>query len=75
MLLCVFVLSVFNILVETVYANPEHASEKMPKNIREFRFMKECKQGKMFVLVKHYYYVYDMDDFLKYAGFTFVPRD
>ena len=75
MLLCVFVLSVFNILVETVYANPKYASEKIPKNIREFRFMKECKQGKMFVMVKNYYYVYDMDDFFRYSGFTFVPRE
>ena len=75
MLLCVFMLSVFNILVETVYANPEYAKEKIPKNIREFRFMKECKRGKMFVMVKHYYYVYEMDEFFINSGFTFVPRE
>lgn len=75
MLLCVFVLSVFNILVETVYASPAYANECIPKNIREFRFMKECKKGKIFVLVKHYYHIYDMNEFLGFAGFTFVPRD
>jgi hypothetical protein len=75
MLLCVFMLSVFNILVETAYASPAYADEHIPKNIREFRFMKECEKAKMFVLVKHYYYIYDMEEFLMYAGFTFVPRD
>jgi len=75
MLLCVFMLAVFNTLVETVYANPAYAKERIPKNIREFRFMKDCKKAKMFVLVKHYYYIYDMEEFLIYAGFTFVPRD
>lgn len=75
MLLCVFMLSVFNILVETVYANPAAANERIPKNIREFRFMKECEKGKIFVLAKHYYHIYDMDEFLRFAGFTFVPCD
>ena len=75
MLLCVFILSIFNILVETVYAKPAYAKEHVPKNIREFRFMKECEKAKMFVLVKHYYYIYDMEEFLGLAGFTYVPRE
>ena len=75
MLLCVFTLSVFNILVETVYTNPAYTEKNIPKNIREFRFMQECQKGKMFVLVKHYYHVYEMKEFLVYTGFTFVPRD
>jgi len=75
MLLCVFMLAVFNILVETVYADPAYAEKTMPKNIREFRFMKECEKGKMFVLVKHYYHIYEMKEFMEFVGFTFVPRD
>ena len=75
MLLCVFTLAVFNILVETVYANPEETSKTIPKNIREFRFVKECENAKIFVMVKHYYHIYDMKEFLGYAGFAFVPSD
>jgi hypothetical protein len=70
MLLCVFALAIFNILVETVYADEAYANEKIPKNIREFRFTKECEKAKIFVLVKHYYHVYDMKEFLGFAGFT-----
>lgn len=75
MLLCVFMLAVFNIMVETVYANPSYANEQIPKNIREFKFMKECEKGKIFVIVKHYYHIYDMQEFLGFAGFMIVPRD
>ena len=75
MLLCVFMLAVFNILVETMYANPAFAEENIPKNIREFRFIKGCQKAMMFVMVKHYYHVYEMGEFMKIAGFTFVPRE
>ena len=74
MLLCVFTLAVFNNLVETVYADPAYANEHIPKNIREFRFIKECEKSQIFVLVKQYYHIYDMKEFLGFAGFTFVPR-
>jgi len=75
MLLCVFTLSVFSILVETVYANPAAAEKNIPKNIREFRFVMGCEKSKIFVLVKHYYHVYDMSEFMERAGFTFVGAD
>jgi hypothetical protein len=75
MLLCVFTLAVFNNLVEMVYANPEYANAKIPKNIREFRFMKSCDVTKIFVLVKHYYHIYYMKEFLGFAGFKYVPRE
>jgi hypothetical protein len=75
MLLCVFTLAVFTVLVETVYAASTKVVEKIPKNIREFRFMKSCEKTKIFVLVKHYYYIYDMNEFLKLAGFITVKPD
>ena len=75
MLLCVFTLSVFTALVEMHYSNPEKANEKLSKNIREFRFMKSCEKGRVFVLVHHYYYIYDMMEFLEIAGFTIVPLE
>lgn len=75
MLLCVFTLAVFTILVETVYANPADAAEKIPKNIREFRFIKGCEKSKIFVLVKHYYHIYDMKEFMGFTGFTVVDPD
>jgi len=58
MLLCVFTLAVFNILVETVYAKAKDISERVPKNIREFRFIKGCEKSKIFVMAKHYYHIY-----------------
>jgi hypothetical protein len=73
MLLCVFTLAVFTVLVEKVYAAPEEATVKIPKNIREFRFVMGCEKAKVFVLVKNYYHIYDMKEFLGFAGFTVVP--
>ena len=75
MLLCVFTLTVFTVLVETVYAGPVIEGEKIPKNIREFRFINSCKNGKIFVLVKHYYHIYEMKEFLKFAGFVIIKQD
>ena len=75
MLLCVFTLTVFNVLVDTVYAAPVEAGEKIPKNIREFRFVKGCEKSKIFVLVKQYYHIYDMGEFLALSGFSFVDPD
>jgi hypothetical protein len=73
MLLCVFTLAVFNILVETVHTNTPDANERIPKNIREFRFMKACEKARIFVLAKNYYHIYDMDEFLGLVGFAFIP--
>ena len=75
MLLCVFTLAVFTVLVETVYADPAKINEKIPQNIREFRFMKKCEKGKIFILVKHYYHIYDMKEFMEFAGFDVEERD
>jgi hypothetical protein len=75
MLLCVFTLSVFNILVETVYAGSDSVNEKIPKNIREFRFIKSCEKAKMLVLAKHYYHIYDTNEIFWLAGFTHIPRE
>jgi hypothetical protein len=75
MVLCVFTLTVFNMLVETVYINPECANERIPKNIREFRFMKECEKPKIFILARHYYHIYGMDEFMVFAGFSPTPRE
>ena len=75
MLLCVFTLGIFIVMVETVYSNPEYAEKKIPKNLREFQFMNKCEKGKIFVLVKNYYHIYDMEEFLILAGFTIVPRE
>ena len=75
MLLCVFMLAVFNILVATVYADSEYAEKSIPKNVREFRFVKKSEAAKIFVMVKHYYHIYDMKEFLGFAGFSFVPSD
>jgi hypothetical protein len=72
MLLCVFTLSVFNIMVETVYADKAGTLGKVPKNLREFRFTKKCEKAKIFVLVKNYYHIYDMKEFMGFAGFTVV---
>jgi hypothetical protein len=73
MLLCVFTLAVFTVLVETVYAKSSDGSENIPKNIREFRFIKRCEKSQVFVLVKHYYHIYDMKEFLGLAGFALIP--
>jgi hypothetical protein len=75
MLLCVFTLAVFTVLVERVYADPSAASERVPKNIREFRFAKGCEKPKIFILVKHYYHIYDMSEFMILAGFGIVGPD
>ena len=75
MLLCVFTLAVFNIMVEVVYTNTPEANERIPKNIREFRFVKACEKGKIFVLAKNYYHIYDMHEFLAFAGFAVIPSD
>jgi len=72
MLLCVFTLSVFNILVEVVFTGTPDSNKKLPKNLREFRFAKECEKAKMFVLVQNYYYIYEMDEFLQLCGFSFI---
>jgi hypothetical protein len=73
MLLCVFTLAVFTVLVETVYTNPLETGVKIPKNIREFRFVKGCEKSKIFILVRHYYHIYDMREFMKLAGFAVDP--
>ena len=75
MLLCVFTLAVFTVLVERVYADPTVASDRIPKNIREFRFVKGCEKPKIFILVKHYYHIYDMQEFMGLAGFGVVGPD
>ena len=72
MLLCVFALAVFNTMVEAVYTNKMSVAEKVPKNLREFRFMKRCEKAKVFILVKHYYHIYEMKEFMVFAGFTAV---
>jgi len=74
MLLCVFTLAVFNVIVETAYSSSEKIKESIPKNIREFRFIKGCEKGKVFILVKHYYHIYDFDEFMGLAGFAMVPQ-
>lgn len=68
-------MTVFNVLVDTVYAASAEAGQKIPKNIREFRFVKGCEKGKIFVLVKHYYHIYDMEEFMALSGFSFVDPD
>ena len=68
-------LAVFNILVATVYADSQYAEKSIPKNVREFRFVKKSEAAKIFVMVKHYYHIYDMKEFLGFAGFSFVPSD
>ena len=73
MLLCVFTLAVFSVLVETVYATSAEAVERIPKNVREFRFIKGCEKSKIFILVKHYYHIYDMKEFMARAGFYVEP--
>ena len=70
MLLCVFALAVFNIMVEAVYTNKNGAAEKIPKNLREFQFMKQCEKPKIFILVKQYYYIYEMKEFMAFIGFA-----
>jgi hypothetical protein len=75
MLLCVFTLVVFGALVETVYNSTESDLKEMPKNIREFNFIKSCEKAKIFVLAKHYYHVYDMTEFMKFVGFTRMADD
>jgi hypothetical protein len=74
MLLCAFSLAVFNVMVEAVYANKMNVAEKVPKNLREFRFMKRCEKAKIFILVKHYYHIYGMNEFMAFVGFTEVAR-
>jgi len=72
MLLCVFALAIFNILVETAHSNTPEVIGKLPKNIREFNFIKKCEKPKMFVLCKHYYYIYEMKEFMGFCGFEYV---
>ena len=72
MLLCVFTLAVFTVLLERMYANPPESNERIPKSIREFRFVKGCEKPKIFILVKHYYHIYDMQEFMMLAGFGIV---
>ena len=75
MLLCVFTLAVFTVLVERAYTEASSGSERIPKNIREFRFVKGCEKPKIFILVKHYYHIYDMQEFMMRAGFGVVGPD
>ena len=75
MLLCVFTLAVFTLLVERVYAEASSACERVPKNIREFRFVKGCEKPKIFILAKHYYHIYDMKEFMTRAGFGVVESE
>jgi len=75
MLLCVFTLAVFTVLVERVYAEASSACERVPKNIREFRFVKGCEKPKIFILAKHYYHIYDMKEFMTRAGFGVVESE
>ena len=75
MLLCVFTLAVFTVLVERVFAGAAESKERIPKNIREFRFVKGCEKSKIFILVKHYYHIYDMKEFMALAGFAAVGPD
>ena len=72
MLLCVFSLAVFNTMVEVVYTNKMGCAEKVPKNLREFRFMKRCEKPKVFILVGRYYHIYEMKEFMALVGFTEV---
>ena len=72
MLLCIFTLAIFNALVETIYADDPDVAKQIPKNIREFRFMKECEKAKLFVMAENYYYVYDMSEFMALIGFTLM---
>jgi len=75
MLLCVLTLAIFTVLIQTVYSDAELAKKKIAKNIREFQFMQRCEKGKIFVLIYSYFYIYDIDEFMLLAGFTFVPMD
>ena len=72
MLLCVFTMAVFTVLVETVFSGSAELGEKIPKSIREFRFVKSCEKSKIFILVKHYYHIYDMKEFMGFVGFSVV---
>jgi len=72
MLLCVFALVVFLALVYTVYRGTPEAKNKIPKNIREFRFAKKCEKSKIFILVKNYYHIYEMKEFMEFVGFDLV---
>ena len=75
MLLCVLTLAIFTVMIQTVYSDSELAKKKIAKNIREFQFMQRCEKGKIFVLIYSYFYIYDIDEFMMLAGFTFVPMD
>lgn len=68
MLLCIFTLAVFTVMVEQAFSKTQE-NESMPKNIREFRFARRCEKGKIFILVEHYYYIYEMDEFMARVGF------
>ena len=70
MLLCVFTLTVFTVLVERTYSGTEEVSERIPRNIREFRFIKGCEKSKVFILVGHFYHIYEMKEFMVFAGFA-----
>jgi hypothetical protein len=74
MLLCVFTLAVFTVLVEQMFSETQE-NKSTPKNIREFRFAKRCEKGKIFILVKHYYYIYEMDEFMMRVGFGKVSLE
>lgn len=75
MLLCVFTLTVFTVLVERIYSSPAEANERIPRNIREFRFVRSCEKSRIFVLAKHYYHIYEMREFLLFAGFSVIDPD
>jgi len=75
MLLCVFSLAVFNTMVEAVFTNINGAMENVPKNLREFRFMKRCEKPKVFILAGHYYHIYEMKEFMSLVGFTEMVPD
>jgi len=75
MLLCVFTLAVFTVLVERVHASSKDTNVNIPKSIREFQFIKGCEKPKIFILVKHYYHIYDMNEFMRLAGFDEVAPE
>ena len=75
MLLCVFSLAVFTVMVAKAYSGSAAVAEKIPKNLREFRFVNECSKSRVFILVKNYYHIYPMKEFMEFAGFAMVPAE
>ena len=70
MLLCVFSLAVFTVMVALAYSKSLVSVERIPKNLREFRFVNECATSRVFVLVYNYYHIYEMKEFMSIVGFT-----